>query len=51
MKEVDPKDIPEISGGEVMSTPPVLDVSYPMLKLPDPGQPNKALILPEQPLP
>lgn len=51
MKELDRKDAPEVAGGEVSSKPPVLGVQYPMLQLPDPGQPADARIVPEQPLP
>lgn len=51
MKELEKKEMPEISGGDVTSITPVTGLAYPILQLPDPGQPVEALIIPEQPLP
>jgi hypothetical protein len=50
MKEFDRKDAPEVSGGEVLGTPPLLDVTYPMIKLPIQEQPMDTRIAPDQPL-
>jgi hypothetical protein len=48
MKEIEKKDTPEISGGEVMSRLPVLDVSYPLVQLPVEPQRIDTQIAPEQ---
>ncbi len=51
MKELENKDTPEVSGGDVTTDTPATGLAYPMLQLPDPGQPVDALIVPEAPLP
>ena len=51
MKELEKKDAPQVSGGDTTSSTPVTGLAYPILQLPDPGQPVDALIVPEQPLP
>ena len=51
MKEVERKDLPEISGGDVDAYGNPLPTAYPIYPVP-PEQPNTSpLIVPEQPLP
>lgn len=51
MKELEKKEMPEVSGGDTTSGTPITGLNYPMLQLPDPGRPVDALIVPEAPLP
>lgn len=50
MKEVEKKEIPEISGGEVNTYGTPLPTAYPIIQVPPPEQPDP-LIIPESPLP
>lgn len=50
MKEVEKRDMPEVSGGEVDAYGTPLAAAYPIIEVPGPEQPSP-LIIPEAPLP
>ena len=49
MKEVDKKDMPEISGGDVVSNGIGIGIAYPIFQVPTPEQRPDPSLSPDQP--